>query len=269
MVVIGIGNAGCNIASHFSKAHKKILIDADRFPSTCKKTEDYEAKCPAFKKELSFKDSECYVILCGAGKVAGASLRIMEKIKDKKINVVYICPDPIMINSMEARRHKVVFNVLQEYARSGLLNKLYLISNREMIEIAGEGPIQSVYESANKTIANIIETIEYFKSDNPVLGSIAETKEISRICTFSIGFVEKNEEKLTFLLDNITESCYIYSVSEEEIKEKNNLLSQIKRKISDDKENNIISSFAIFNSLHNQTFYYSIKCTHHIQLEEK
>ena len=27
-----------------------------------------EEKCPAFKKELSFRNKECYVILCGAGK---------------------------------------------------------------------------------------------------------------------------------------------------------------------------------------------------------
>ncbi len=89
MVIIGLGKAGCNIASWFGKGHKKILFDASKFPSTCKKTEDYEAKCPAFKKELSFKEKECYFVLSGAGKIAGASLRIMEKIKDKKINVIY------------------------------------------------------------------------------------------------------------------------------------------------------------------------------------
>ena len=30
MVVIGIGQAGCNIASCFSKSHRKILIDVER-----------------------------------------------------------------------------------------------------------------------------------------------------------------------------------------------------------------------------------------------
>ena len=269
MVVIGIGQAGCNIVSCFSKGNKKILIDANKFPSTCKKVEDYEMKCPAFKKELIFKDKECWVILSGAGKVAGATLRILEKIKDKQINVVYICPEPLLSTPIQLKRNRVVFNILQEYTRSGLLNSIYLVSNRQMLDIVGEGPISSVYDKMNSTLANIIETIEYFKTQQPVLGSIAETKEVSRIKTFGIGFLEKNEEKLVFPLDNSTETCYIYSVSKEELENENDLLSVIKQKISYDKETNIISSFSIFSSLYDQSFYYSIKCTHHIQLEEK
>ena len=269
MVVIGIGQAGCNIASCFSKGNKKILIDADKFPSTCKRVEDYEKKCPAFKKELSFREKKCWVILGGAGKVAGASLRIMEKIKDKEINVVYICPDPILSTPIQLKRHRVTFNVIQEFARSGLLNSVYLISNKQILDIVGEGPISSVYSQANNTLANIIETIEYFKSEQPIFGSIAEPKEISRIRTFGIGFIEKNEEKLLFPLDNITETGYIYSVSQEKLEGKNDLLSVIKQKITHDKNNEIISSFSIFSSAHNKSFYYSIKCTHHIQLEEK
>ena len=269
MVVIGIGSAGCNIASCFSKGHKKILFDASKFPSTCKTVEDYEKKCPSFKKELSFKQNECWVFLCGAGKVAGASLRILEKIKNKKINIVYICPDPLLATPIEIKRNKVAFNILQEYARSGLLNSIYLASNKEMFDIMGQGPISSIYENANKSLANIVETVEYFKNTKPVLGSLAEPKEISRIRTFGIGVVEKNEEKLLFPLDNLTETSYIYSVSQDELDQQNDLLYDIKEKISKDKNNNILSSFSIFSSIHEQSFFYSIKSTHYIQKENK
>ena len=268
MVIIGIGQAGCNIISCFSKSHKKIKIDIDKFPSTCRKTEDFESKCPSFKKELNFKEKECWIFLSGAGKVAGSTLRILEKLKDKKINVVYICPHPDLSTNIQLKRHKVVFNVLQEYTRSGLIDLIYLISNRESLETLGEGPLTSVYVDVNSTIANIIETIEYFKTQQPVLGSMAETKEISRIRTFGIGFLEKNQEKLLFPLDNSTETSYIYSISKEELEEKNNLLSIIKQKVVNDKTSNIISSFSIFSSLYNKSFYYSIKCTHYIQKEE-
>lgn len=268
MVVIGIGGAGCHIASCFSKGHKKILLNIDKFPSTCKKVEDFEAKCPAFKKELSFRQKECWVIVSGAGKVAGATLRILEKIKNKTINVVYICPDPLLATPIQLKRHKVVFNVLQEYARSGLFNSIYLVSNREMLNIAGEGPISSIYGDVNKTIANIIETIEYFKSQEPVLGSIADSNDISRIKTFGIGHLEKNQENLAFLLDNVTEIGYIYSVSQDELDQQNDLLTEIKEKIQKDKESKILSSFAIFSSFHEQSFFYSIQSTHYIQKGE-
>ena len=265
MVVIGIGAAGCNVVSCFTKGHKKILFDIDKFPSTCTKAEDFEKKCPAFKKELSFREKECWVFVSGAGKVAGATLRILEKIKDKKINVVYISPDSLLATPIQTRRNKVVFNVLQEYARSGMLNAIYLVSNRRMFDIVGEGPISSVYKNINRSLANIVETITFFKSQKPVLGSVAEPKTVSRIRTFGIGFIEKNEEKLTFPLDNTTETSYIYSVSQDELDEQNDLLSTIKEKISEDGENNILSSFAIFSSIHEQSFFYSIKNTHFIQ----
>ena len=268
MVVIGIGQAGCNIVSNFSKSHKKIMIDSDLFPSTCKTTEDYENKCPSLKKELNFRAKECWVILCGSGKVAGATLRILEKIKNKKINVLYVYPDPDMSTPLQLKRNKVVFNVLQQYTRSGMLNTFNIVSNRQALQIAGEGPISSVYRSVNETIANIVETIEYFKTQTPVLGNIAETKEISRIRTFGIGFLEKNQEKMLFLLDNPTEISYIYSISEEELEERTDLLSIIKQKVVNDRSSNIISSFSIFSSPYNKSFYYSIKCTHYIQLEE-
>ena len=123
-------------------------------------------------------------------------------------------------------------------------------------------------DNINQTVANVVETIEYFKNTEPVLGSIAEQKEVSRIKTFGIGFIEKNEEKLLFPLDNITETGYIYSVSQDELDQQNDLLSTIKEKIAEDKDNNILSSFSIFSSIHDQSFFYSIKSTHYIQKGE-
>ena len=80
--------------------------------------------------------------------------------------------------------------------------------------------------------------------------------------------MEKNQENLAFLLDNITEIGYIYSVSQDQLDQQNDLLSTIKEKIHKDKESNILSSFAIFSSAHERSFFYSIKSTHYIQKGE-
>jgi hypothetical protein len=267
MVIIGIGTAGCKVANSFSKGHKKILIGPDKFPKTCKSVEDYEEKCPSLKKELTFSQKECWVFVCGASKTSGATLRILEKIKNKTLNVVYLTPDHLLSTPTQVKQDKVAFNVLQQYARSGLLTSLFLVSNIELVGIAGEGPISDVYRNANATIANIIETIEYFKKQEPVLGTIAETKEVSRIKTFSVGIIGEDEEKLLFPLDNITESGYIYSINEDDLNQENDLLMSIKDKVSQDKENDLLSSFAIFSSQHETSFFYSIKSTHFIQGE--
>ena len=265
MVVIGIGTAGCKVVKCFSKGYKKICIGPDKFPKTCKNVEDYENKCPSLKKELTFSQKECWVFVCGASKTSGATLRILEKIKNKNLNVVYLTPDNLLSTPIQTKQDKVAFNVLQEYARSGLLTSLYLVSNVSLVSISGEGPISDVYRNANAMIANIIETIDYFKTQEPVLRTIAETKQVSRIKTISIGVLEEDEEKLLFPLDNITESGYMYSINEDELNQENDLLMSIKDKVAQDKENNLLSSFAIFSSPHERSFYYAIKSTHFIQ----
>lgn len=265
MVLIGLGTAGTKIVDCFSDSHKKIHIRESDFPSTCAVEEDFEDKCPSFKKRLSFKDKECWFVLCGGSKCSSASLRILEKIKDKKINVIYVCPDPTLSGSNILRRHKVVYNVLQEYTRSGLLNRMCIVSNRQILEIIGKQSVLDLYTNINKTIANTIETIEWFQSEEPVMGSLHDRKEITRIYTVSIGDFKKNKENLLFLLDNPTETWYIYSINKEQLERNKDLIPLIRSRVLDDEKNNINSSFAIYLSQHKQSYFYSLKFTHHIQ----
>ena len=265
MVLIGIGNAGCNLINEFGNQHKKICITANDFPKKCSSSEDYEEYCPKFTKKLKFNEDECWVALCGSGKVPGCTLKILETLKHKKINVIYIYPDLTLANSIQQKRNKVVFGVLQQYVRSGLLNRMYLFSNSDIINVVGDQPINILYKTLNKQIAIAIETLEWLKSETPVIGSSHESKQISRICTLSVGDFENNEEKMLFFLDNITETCYYYSVSKNQLEKNKDLLKIIKQRILKDEENNITSSFAVYPSSHNQSFFYSLKLTHFIQ----
>ena len=90
-------------------------------------------------------------------------------------------------------------------------------------------------------------------------------KEISRISTIGYAKFEEDEEKLYFPLDNVTETCYINIVSDEDMKNNKDLLNQIKQKIIEDKENNVLSSFVVFKSDHDGSFYYAIRFTHYLQ----
>ena len=86
----------------------------------------------------------------------------------------------------------------------------------------------------NKQMAISIETIEWLKAQNPIIGSVHESKNISRICALSVGDFKKNEEKSLFFLDNITEACYLYSVSKNQLEKNKNMLDIIKEKIIKD-----------------------------------
>ena len=265
MVLIGIGSAGSNLIKEFSEHHTKISITSKDFSKQCKKTEDYEEHCPDFSDRLDFEDDECWVALCGAGMVAGCALKALETIKHKTINLIYVYPDTTLCNTIQLKRNKVLYNVLQEYTRSGLFNKMYMFSNKSVLDIIGKQSIIEMYAMINKQIAITIETLEWLKTQNPVMGSAHESKEVSRICTLSVGDFEKNEEKLLFLLDNNTEASYLYSVSKKHLESNKDLLKIIKERILNDEENKINSSFAVYPSEHNQSFFYSLKLTHHIQ----
>ena len=265
MVIIGLGTAGCGVADEFSNTHKKIMIRETDFPKSCVDEESYEANCPNFFRAKNSKFEECWFFVCGGSLCASASLRILESIKHKKINIGYIYPDLELASPQVTLRHKVIFNVLQEYARSGLIKSLSIFSNRQILNIVGDQPINNMYRAINTQIANTVETMLWFQKQTPVLGGNHKQKEISRINTLSIGNFNKNEEKLMFLLDNPTETSYIYSISKEKLESDKKLLNKIKERIKKDESNNITSSFVIYASEHKQSFFYSLKYTHHIQ----
>jgi hypothetical protein len=268
MVLIGIGTAGHNLVNCFGDQHKKIFILAKDFPKKCSKVDDFEEFCPNFSKRLKFAEEECWVALCGASKVSGCVLRALEKIKTKKINIIYISPDPTIVTPTQSKIHLHTFNVIQQYTRSGLFNRMYLFSNKEIIKIIGDQPITKMYSMINKQIANSIETVEWFKTQTPILGSPHTPKIISRICTLSVGDFQRKQEKMLFPLDNVTETGYIYSISKTQLEKNKELLNDIKEKVIQDEKNNILSSFAIYPSEHKKSFFYSLKLSHVIQTLE-
>ena len=272
MVVIGLGTAGCNIAERFKQYgnYKVILIDEGKGIPKCSSVEECEENTPNMKRgKLKGVKGDVVFILCGASKVASSALRILEQIKHCNIKVVCINPDPFFTPSEYMKRNRVVTCVLQQFARSGLLSEVILFDNKSVTDIVGQGPIKNFYLKMNNTISSAIHALNYFDNIDPIFGSRHTPKEISRIRTISIGSIEKSEEKLYFPLDNVTETCYIYSINEDELETDNDLLSRIKQKISSDEQADIKSSFCIYSSDDQQSYYYSIKYTHYIQLEDK
>ena len=265
MVLIGLGTAGTNIVKKFSDNHKKITIDAGSEIPEFSSPEEFEQKLPSLKKLLKFKEDECYFIVCGAEKVASATLRLLETIKDKKINIVYVYPEEILLSPQQKKTNKVIYNVLQEYTRSGLFDSMWLFSNETISNIIPSVTMDNMWEKINEAIANSIQNIVFYRNQRPTVGSHHDQREISRILTVEYGSLEKNEKKLYFPLDNITETCYINIVSDEEMKNNRELLSQFKQKIIQDQDNKITSSFTVFKSDYDQSFYYAIHFTHFLQ----
>ena len=196
MITIGLGNAGINICRKLSNLgkYKTIELHGGKGLPECQTHEEYEASVPKLGNKLKLgKEQNIWLIVCGAARVSGTTLAILEQIKDREVKVMYIIPDSFFMSATQKKQHKVTFGVLQEYARSGMIDSLWLFDNKIVSSIVGEGALGSYYDNSNSAIANFLANYNWFKETSPIIGNLHEPKKISRIRTVSIGKLEKGE----------------------------------------------------------------------------
>jgi len=270
MIAIGLGQAGCNIVRLMGSnpSVKGVCLDGGTGLPVRNTHEEYEASVPSLGKKLRLgKEQDIWFVLCGAGKVSGATLAVLEQIKDRRVRVAYIYPDPFFLSKTQTMQNRVVYNVLQQYARSGLIDSVYLFCNKTITEFTGEPSISNLYDDINNTVANFILSLNWFENTDSVIGSLYEPKDISRICTVSVGDIDSDSENLFFPIENVTETAFYYSVSTEDKENEKNLLTNIRERVTLYKEREIECSFGLWENQYDSSFYYSVKYTHFIQKE--
>ncbi len=270
MIAVGLGQAGCNIVRLMGSnpSVKGVCLDSGTGLPPCASHEEYEASVPRLGNKLRLgKEQNVWLVLSGAGKVSGAALAVLEQIKDRRVRVAYVYPDPILLSKTQTMQNRLVYNVLQEYARSGVIDSIYLFSNNEIEKVVGAASLDSMYENINHAISNFLVTLEWFENTEPIVGNLHEPKETSRIRTVSVGKIGDPKEDLFFPFENETECSYYYSISEETKKSEKNLLTNIRECVILYREREIECSFGLWENQSNVSFFYSIKYSHFIQKE--
>ena len=279
MNVIGLGQAGCNIADMLSvyPQYKTYKIDVGVEGTRCydvkrqKGPEEYEKNVPPMKTFFRGIKGETLFVIGGSGSISAMCLRIMEQIKDKcEINVLYMKPDTSLLSKNKALHEKATYGVLQEFARSGLLKMLYLVSNINLENILGEVPIIGYNSKINELIVSTVHMVNVFRNSDPVMGGIEEPAEASRIATFGISDIEGNEEKSFFSLDRAKEKCYIYSINEERLKTEGDLRKKIVSTVKAQAETEDLKvSFGVFPTNYQQDYCYILNYTSIIQSDNR
>ena len=267
MILVGLGEAGKKIATLFkphSKNYKIIILDENDGIDKKDSVEQYDEDPIKFKQRGLKSHDEAILFVCGSGKIAGASLRVLEALKDYKTTVCYIVPDLEFASKLERRRHRVHFGVLQEYARSGMIEEVIVLDNKILFEVAGHGSASNYYEKVNFFIYNTIQNLMYMKHVDPAFGRLHDKKTISRISTVGLGSLDSDDEKLMFNLDNITESTYMINVNEEDLDNDQNLIPTCQQIVRENKAKERETSFAIWMT-DTDNHLYSIHYTHFIQ----
>lgn len=257
--IISIGDGGSAIAKSFLKYYDYKILNV---------AEDGEIKIPALKKveELEeymlqnkadwvkdlkgFAESDNLLfIINGAAKSSAVSLVLMEEVKENLKSVIFVKSDLNTINETAKLQQKASFMILQEFARSGLIDKFYIVDNLNLEKIKPEINILNYYSELNDLIASTFHMVNFCKTQKPVLNTTGTPFETARIATFGVFNIEDGETKLFYSLDFPRETNYIYILNDEALKEPARLM-KIKdiNTSANNAEPSNASSFVIYRS---------------------
>lgn len=259
--VVGIGSSGCNIARKLSDYSQYKIFEIDEGINVKKENcpEDYEKNCPTFKKLFAPLYGDTFVIVSACGDISGLTLKVLEKLKDNKTSVICLVSDQSLISNKSKLQQNIVVNVLQEYARSGLLEKIYLIENSCLEALLEDVPLDQYYDKLNEIFCYTFHSIMYFRNSKPLFETKENKSSIDRISTFAL--YDGKEKKMFYNFKNATKERYFYSFSKEDIKKDGKILQNIKTNLLKE-EDNISKTFAIYQSQHTDRYAFVELTTH-------
>ena len=273
--IIGLGLAGCNIADEFAKYGQykiyKIDHDVEGFRQDGNYTmpwqdgpERYEQKCPDMSMFFKDVEGEVLFIVGGSGNISGASLRILEQIKHCNINVLYIRPEIEVFDLMKSKQEWATFNILQEYARSGVFERVYLIDNSQVEKHLGDVPVIGYYDRLNEMIVSLFHMINIYDHTDSVSDNFSIPMKGRRISTIGFYDTKNNENKLFYLLDNIGEMRYYYAINEKKLETDGEILKNIREQV----RNKVPTSYGIYATEYEQDYVYTIAYSSEIQRQK-
>jgi len=273
--IIGLGAAGCNIAEKFSPypQYKIYKIDTEikkaprcyPFPEFAH-PEEYEKKCPNLKNFLKHvKGDILFITSCGY--ISASSLSILEQVRKKcNIEILYVRPDRALLSQDKLLNDNVVFHVLQEYARSALFKRIYLVDNVEVGKIIGEVPIREYYDKINELIVSTIHMVNVFNNSESEINNFSDIIDSARISTFSLLNYETSEEKMFFNLDMPREKRYYYGVPEKTLQTDGSLLKKIMEQLKNLKRHDKMKvSYGVFSTNYDVPYVYGLSSSSLVQ----
>ena len=277
MIVVGLGKAGCNIAKAFSKfpQYETYGIDvhkeADITIKKRKSHEEYDEAFPDLRRKLKAKDEDVLVVTCGAGQISGGILRLMEQLSThNRLRVLYVQPDVSLMSENQKKQEKIVKNVLQEYARSGLVERIYLIDNVAIERSIGDVSIVGYYDTLNQAVVNTLHMINVFENSEPVLGNFIQPHEIARITTIGVVVMdeedeEKDKENWFYNLTSPRDVVYYYGIGKDDLKNDGTLFRRINRFVKSKIKEGLNVSYGVFETSYEQKYCYCIKHSSMVQ----
>ncbi len=267
--IIGLGKAGCAIADKFAEypQYKIFKIDSEGLDPKRKNChllkkqdspEKYEKATRTMKTFFSKTTDDILFVLSGSGIISGASLQVLKNLKDKNVNILYIKPDLEFLGHTNIMQERVVRNVLQEYTRSGLFNRIFLVDNKRVEEVLGEVPIIGYYDKLNDLIVSTFHMVNVYNHQEAIHATPFDTADTTRISTLGILNVDEGKEKLFFSLDNIREKCYYYAINSKVLETDGKLLRTLTDNINKNIGKEVRAGFQVYSTSYEKNYGYLV-----------
>lgn len=271
--IIGLGSAGCNIADCFARypQYQIYKLDAGIYGKDCyylpeyNTPEEYEEKVGDLTNVFNNVEGSVLFVVGGSGNISGCALRLLEQLQHCSINVLYIEPDVELLSGNKKLQERTTYYVLQEYTRSGLFERLYILSNPQLEEVLGDVPIVGYNDKLNQLVVSTFHMINVYNNTDPVAKNISDFKEHTRISTIGISTLE-NEKKLFFSLDGIREMRYYYAINRDKLETDGTLMRKITENVKN--EAGIDVSYGIYATDYADDYVYCVANASVIQYRE-
>ena len=265
--IVGLGKAGCAIADKFSQypQYKIYKLDSEGLNKKEKnclllKRQDHPEKYEKSVRSMKtfFKDAsdDILFVVSGSGCISGACLRVLQQLSDKNLSVLYIKPDLEFLGSINISQERLVRSVLQEYARSGVIQRVYLVDNKRIEEIIGEVPIVGYYDKLNDLIVSVVHMVNVYNHQEPVHDTAFSPHETTRVSTLGMVNIDTGEEKLFFSTDSVQEKSYYYAINSKTLETDGKLLRKLTENINKNIDDKTTAAFQVHATSYDANYGY-------------
>lgn len=269
--VLGIGTAACKLVNQlkqypvyncFFVSNEITKTSKYKFSlPTSPGPEEYEdIDMSKLHKWLEKIEKKVTIFLNGGSDSTGISLKMLENLYNRsvKMDIVYFMPEIEVLSEKKILHERSVRGILQNFARSGLFEKITLISNTELEKLAGSTNVFDYFDQINHVFTSSYYMLDVFKNTKPITSTFKIPKESCRISSIGLSTLA-GEDKLFFPFKGEVEVVYYFGINEDKLRTEENLFRKItdivKSKITKEKK----VSFGIYPTKYDQDYVY-IEC---------
>ena len=265
--VVGLGHAGGLIADLFSEypQYETYKVRVGKRKGKYKNSytipvqespELYEESCPSLKTFFKNTDKDILFVVDGSEMLSAASLRVLEALKSRAITILYIRPDLNFLTNDQRLNERTVRGVLQEYARSAIFERIYLVDVPLVAATLGDVPIKSYHKLVYDAIVSTLHMINVFSHSQIVMGSLDKPSEIARVSTFGFVDAKSGKENLFFPLDFPREKSYYFAINEDKLQTDGSLLKRVEERALSQARDNLRTSYAVYETQYEDDYIY-------------